>query len=111
MTNQDAYVEGIAEIYQVNILPYMEAWGLRLSDQVKAKVYENNYPLMNILKDMVNENTLQAVINGEGMDRKYGLVSNEILQSMLTLTASSRESLRFVFRYSISGPGTFQARF
>ncbi len=80
MTNQDAYVEGIAEIYQVNILPYMEAWGLRLSDQVKAKVYENNYPLMNILKDMVNDDTLQAIIDGERIDRKYAVVSNEILQ-------------------------------
>ena len=80
MTNQDAYVEGIAELYKVNIIPYMEAWGLKISDEAKANVYENNYPLMNILKDMVNDNTLQAIIDGEEMDRKYGLVSNEILQ-------------------------------
>ncbi len=80
MTNQDAYVEGIAELYKVNIIPYMEAWGLKISDEAKANVYENNYPLMNILKDMVNENTLQTVISGEGFDRKYGLVSNETLQ-------------------------------
>ena len=80
MTNQDAYVEGIAELYKVNIIPYMEAWGLKISDEAKANVYENNYPLMNILKDMVNDNTLQSIIDGEEMDRKYGLVSNEILQ-------------------------------
>ncbi len=80
MTNQDAYVEGIAELYKVNIIPYMEAWGLKISDEAKANVYENNYPLMNILKDMVNDNTLQTVISGEGIDRKYGLVSNEVLQ-------------------------------
>ncbi len=65
MTNQDAYVEGIAELYKVNIIPYMEAWGLKISDEAKAKVYENNYPLMNILKDMVNNNTLQTVMSGE----------------------------------------------
>ena len=35
---------------------------------------------MNILKDMVNDNTLQTVMSGEGIDRKYGLVSNEVLQ-------------------------------
>lgn len=80
MTNQDAYVEGIAELYKVNIIPYMEAWGLKISDEAKANVYENNYPLMNILKDMVNDNTLQSIIDGEEMDRKYGLVSNEVLQ-------------------------------
>lgn len=84
MTNQDAYVEGIAELYKVNIIPYMEAWGLKISDEAKAKVYENNYPVMNILKDMVNDNTLQSIINGEGMDRKYGLVSNEVLQKYTT---------------------------
>ena len=84
MTNQDAYIEGIAELYKVNIIPYMEAWGLQISDETKANIYENHYPFMNILKDMVNENTLQAVINGEGMDRKYGLVSNEILQKYTT---------------------------
>ena len=80
MTNQDAYVEGIAELYKVNIIPYMEAWGLKISDEAKANVYENNYPLVNILKDMVNDNTLQTVMSGEGIDRKYGLVSNETLQ-------------------------------
>ncbi len=84
MTNQDAYVEGLAELYGVNILPYMEAWGLQISDEVKANVYENNYTFMNILKDMVNDNTLQIVMSGEGIDRKYGLVSNEILQKYTT---------------------------
>ena len=84
MTNQDAYVEGLAELYGVNILPYMEAWGLQISDEVKANVYENNYTFMNILKDMVNDNTLQTVMSGEGIDRKYGLVSNEILQKYTT---------------------------
>ena len=84
MTNQDAYVEGLADLYQVNIIPYMEAWGLKISDEAKANVYENNYPLMNILKDMVSDDTLQAIISGEGMDRKYALVSNEILQKYAT---------------------------
>ena len=84
MTNQDAYVEGIAELYKVNIIPYMEAWRLKISDEAKANIYENNYPLMNILKDMVNDNTLQTVMSGEGIDRKYGLVSNEILQKYTT---------------------------
>ena len=80
MTNQDAYVEAIAAIYQINILPYMEAWGLEISNSTKRTILEANYPLWNILKDMVTESTLQEIMTGENFNRKYGLVSNEILQ-------------------------------
>ena len=80
MTNQDAYVESIADIYGINIIPYMEAWGLNISDTTKAKVYELNYPLINILKDMVNDKTLEQIMQGENLDRKYALITNDILR-------------------------------
>ena len=80
MTNQDAYVEAIAEIYNINIIPYMESWGLEISEETKNKLYEKNYQLINILKDMVNETTLEQIMNNESIDRKYALVTNEILQ-------------------------------
>ena len=80
MTNQDAYVEAIADIHNVNILPYMDAWGLNISDEVKSKVYESNYPLINILGDMANSNDLSQIMSGEGIDRKYSLVSNDVLK-------------------------------
>ena len=80
MTNQDAYVEAIADIYNINIIPYMEAWGLNISETTKEKVYEENYPLINILKDMLKDDTLTEIMNGEGIDRKYTPISNEIIQ-------------------------------
>lgn len=80
MTNQYAYVEAIADIYNINIIPYMEAWGLNISESVKVKVYSENYPLINILKDMVSETSLETIMNSEGLDRKYSLVSNKLLQ-------------------------------
>lgn len=80
MTNQDAYVESIADIYQINIIPYMEAWGLEISDETKARVFEANYPLANILKDMVQEDSLKEIMQGEAIDRKYAVVDNEVLQ-------------------------------
>lgn len=80
MTNQDAYVESIADIYNINIIPYMEAWGLEISNSVKAKIYEANYPLVSILKDTVSETTLENIMTNEGIDRKYSLVTNDILQ-------------------------------
>ncbi len=80
MTNQDAYVEAIADIYQVNIIPYMEAWGLKISASTKEKVFEANYPLVSILKDMVNEGSLNEILPGEGIDKKYSIIENEVLQ-------------------------------
>ncbi len=69
MTNQDAYVESIADIYNINIIPYMEDWGLNISDSTKSKVYQNNYPLINILKDFVQEdNYLKMQVLGYNFD-------------------------------------------
>lgn len=89
MTNQDAYVEAIADIYNVNILPYMDAWGLDISNEVKAKVYESNYPLINILADMTNQDGLNTIMVGEGINKKYSLLSNDVFQKYgITSTAS-----------------------
>ena len=79
MTNQDAYVESIADIYNINITPYMEAWGLNISDITKSNVYQKNYPLINILKDFVTDNSLNTIMTNESFDRKYSLVTNDVL--------------------------------
>ncbi len=79
MTNQDAYVESIADIYNINIIPYMEAWGLNISDSTKSNVYQKNYPLISILKDFVSDDTLNTIITNEGLNRKYSLVTNDVL--------------------------------
>ena len=80
MTNQDAYTEAIADIYDINIIPYMEAWGLNLSNKVKEKIYEAKYPSMNILKDIVSEEDLEKIMIGEKTDLKYSLISDIALQ-------------------------------
>ena len=79
MTNQDAYVESIADIYNINIIPYMESWGLKISDETKSNIYQRNYPLISILKDFVDDNTLNTIMINEDLDRKYSLVTNEVL--------------------------------
>ena len=78
MTNQDAYVESIADIYNINIIPYMESWGLKISDETKSNIYQRNYPLISILKDFVDDNTLNTIMINEDLDRKYSLVTNEV---------------------------------
>lgn len=80
MTNQDAYVLSIADLYGVNIIPYMEAWKLNISDSVKSSVYEKNYPMYSILKDTVTDSNVDKVLKGEGTNRKFALVTNEVLQ-------------------------------
>ena len=80
MTNQDAYTESIADIYNVNIIPYMEAWGLKISDNVKSKIHEAKYPSMNILKDIVSEEDLERIMQEEKTDLKYSLISDIALQ-------------------------------
>ena len=79
MTNQDAYVESIADIYNINIIPYMESWGLKISDETKSNIYQRNYPLISILKDFVDDDTLNTIMANEDLDRKYSLVTNEVL--------------------------------
>ena len=80
MTNQDAYVESIADIYNINIIPYMEEWGLNISDSTKSNVYQKNYPLINILKDMVQDDSLKTIMKNEDIDIKYSVVTNDILE-------------------------------
>ena len=79
MTNQDAYVESIADIYNINIIPYMESWGLKISDETKSNIYQRNYPLISISKDFVDDDTLNTIMTNEDLDRKYSLVTNEVL--------------------------------
>ena len=80
MTNQDAYVEAIAEIYNVNIIPYMEAWGLKISDETKLKIINKELKVLNILKDTITqENNLNEIMQEENISEKYTLVSNDIL--------------------------------
>ncbi|MCM1371054.1 MAG: DUF5011 domain-containing protein [Clostridium sp.] len=79
MTNQDAYVLSIADIYGVNIIPYMEDWRLVISDSVKNEIYDKNYPMLSIVKDTVSSDNLNKIMSGENLNRKYSLVTNDIL--------------------------------
>jgi hypothetical protein len=78
MTNQDAYVESLADIYGVNVIPYMEAWGLNISDDLKDEIYARNLPMVSILKDMVSDESLTEIMAGENLTEKYSISDNAI---------------------------------
>jgi len=78
--NHDAYVESLADIYQINIIPYMEAWGLNISEIVKSNVYAKNYRLFNILGDQVHDDNLTNYLTSTNTSLKYALVDNSKLK-------------------------------
>ena len=82
MTNTDAYVASIADIYDVNIIPYMEAWGLNVSDEVRQSVNSRKLPILNILADMVSDESLTTVMSVAGTKEKFELVMNDVLKSV-----------------------------
>lgn len=76
--NQDIYARFFGEVYHVNIIPYMEAWKLEISDNVKEEIFNKNYPSMTILNDLTSVESLEKIMTGEDIDLKYGLVNNEV---------------------------------
>lgn len=78
--NDDIYCRAIADIYHVNIIPYMEAWGLPISESAKAEVNQKNYPALNIIKDMVSDESVNNILAGENTGRKYGLITSDVLE-------------------------------
>lgn len=65
LNNQDVYVKSIADLYHVNIIPYMESWHLTISDEIRSYVYEKEYPLVSIKADIDNSNNYNVVVNSD----------------------------------------------
>ncbi len=85
MKNQDAYVEGIADIYKVNIIPYMESWGVTISESVKDDINSKNLKQYGILKDIVKDNkTLSKIMSDNNIELKYTLIDNDLLKNYKT---------------------------
>lgn len=81
MKNYDAYVRAIAEEYNVNAAPYLEAWGVSVSDQLKAELWSAGYPAVSILKDVVADDNICGIIKQENeLQADYTLVTSEILR-------------------------------
>lgn len=80
LTNQDAYVEAIADIYNVNIIPYMEAWNINISSETKNKVFEKKLPMVSILNDVASHAKVITILTNEEIEEKYSVVSNDLLE-------------------------------
>ena len=76
--NHDAYVESLADIYHINIIPYMEAWGLNISESVKNDIYSRNLKLYNILGDTLHDTNLSNFMTDNNVELKYALIDNSL---------------------------------
>ena len=75
LTNQEAYVEAFAKLYNVNVIPYFESWGLPIRDDLKKDLV--NLPILSSLGDMVSQEDANNVKNQLSKDGIYSLVTNE----------------------------------
>ena len=99
LTNTDAYVEAIAELEGVNIIPYMQAWGLTVGEETRNKVYNSRLPLLTILGDMLSEDTLPSIMAENQITEKFEPVENDVLKAVstrvnLTFAINDFESIR-----------------
>lgn len=76
--NQDIYALFFADEYNVNILPYWDAWRLNVSDAV-VKRMENVSQSASILADNAGTK-LNEIMQGENLTRKYLVVKDSILE-------------------------------
>lgn len=84
LTNQEAYILALSELYGVNATGYFEAWGLPVSDSVQAKV-AGSMPLgflCEVVNDKEDEYELSNRISSElNRDGKYTLVTAKDIEA------------------------------
>ncbi len=72
-----------------NVLPYMNAWGLTVSPNLRAEVYESQKPMLYFLAHIVGIDKAESLLDELGLQGCYDLVSNaEIADLVQTGTLS-----------------------
>lgn len=79
--NYDVFATVMAEEYGVNILPYYDAFGIPVSDNVRANLFESDLQLVNMAKDLVGNQTSTLKANGI-IDYDYKIVKNDEIASL-----------------------------
>ncbi len=75
--NQDIYARFFADVYDTNIVPYWNQWGLEVSDSIVGYVQKAS-KTVSMLADSAG-NQWQTIKNAENLKLKYGLVTDEML--------------------------------
>lgn len=76
---QDVYAKFFAEEYNANIIPYLEAWTISVSETTKQNILNMGLNSYSITSDVVSNDNLNNVLTGENLRLKYGLISENSL--------------------------------
>ncbi len=83
INTQDAWVLALEEKYHVNLVPYFESWGVKISQDVKDTVMQSDAKVIYYMADMIQddekEQKIKTELNNIGT---YDLASTEELASM-----------------------------
>jgi len=75
----DILSASISEIYNVDILPFLDLWKIEVSPSVREQVSRKRMPLVSILSDYFKPDSLSTFLSNHEVSLKHGLVSNDIL--------------------------------
>ena len=65
-----------------NVIPYLESWKLKVSEQLKKEIYNKHMPIVYYLRDLTkDDDNAMAIKNQLGLSNIYSLISNNDLKS------------------------------
>lgn len=76
----EIYAKFFAETYNANIVPYLTAWGLPISDSVKQEIYAKKLKTFSILKDAVSDEKLAEIKQAENLNLSYAPVDDNLFK-------------------------------
>lgn len=76
----DVYAKFFAEEYKANIIPYLKAWKVEISEQTEANILKLGLPSYSITADILSNESYENVKQAENLKLKYGLISDETLE-------------------------------
>lgn len=79
-TIADFYALFFAKEYCANILPYLTAWTITVSDSVQKSIYSRNLETYSITASALSPESLEKLKEKEGVTLNYGLISNSTVK-------------------------------
>lgn len=76
----DVYAKFFAEEYKANIVPYLKAWKIEISEQTELDILKLGLPSYSITADVLSDESYKKVKQGENLKLKYGLISDYTLK-------------------------------
>lgn len=80
LTVPEIYAKFFAKEYGANIIPYLDAWKLKLGDNTRREIMQEELVPFSIFKDSVSENSFNTIKENEDLSLKYGVVSEKLLR-------------------------------